>query len=427
VLSAKSAMIWSVNDSTPDPDPDPDTDPGPNTVDASTLDGKIMAGYQGWFMAEGDGSGAGWRHWSPSTPNADNIDIDMWPDLREYDADELYSTSFHYSNGSNAGLYSAYTPKTVDRHTKWMRDYGIDGVFVQRFIIEAIKMRTVRDRVLQNIRAGAEKHGRVFANMYDGWNIDDIKNDWKHLVDDLKITESDRYLRHNGRPVLAIWGIGFDHRPGTPAQAAELIKWLTETAPEKYRVTLMGGLDDDWRQHSSEWVNVYRSLDVISPWAVGRYGDNNGADRYRNNRIKPDLDTLSGSNTDYLPVVFPGFSWWNLKDGSSPLNKIPRNGGRFFWRQFYNAIDAGCNMVYVAMFDEVDEGTAIFKITENDSQTPTTGQFVTLDEDGETLPSDWYLRLTGEASRMLRGEISLTSTIPINPAGKYDGLAGPGT
>ena len=116
---------------------------------------------------------------------------------------------------------------------------------------------------------------------------------------------------------------------------------------------------------------------------------------------------------DYMPVVFPGFSWYNLKEGSSELNKIPRNGGRFLWHQFFNAVDAGCNMVYVAMFDEVDEGTAIYKLAENDSQTPTTGKFVALDKDGYKLPSDWYLRLTGEASAMLRNEISLTSEIPI--------------
>ena len=393
-----------------------------DTVDAGTLDNKIMAGYQGWFMADGDGAGVGWRHWSDgsgNTPKSDNITIDMWPDLREYDADELFDTSFKYSNGSTAGLYSAYTPKTVDRHVKWMRDYGIDGVFVQRFISEAINMRGVRDRVLQNIRTSSEKYGRVFANMYDisggnsGSLVDDIKNDWKHLVDDLRITESSRYLHHNGRPVLSIWGFNVNGRPGSASQAGELIRWLTTAAPAKYRATVKLGVDDNWREDSADWQQAYRSADIISPWAVGRYGDNSGANRFRNNIIEPDLADLNGENIDYMPVVFPGFSWWNLK--GEKYNHIKRNGGRFLWRQFYNAIDAGCKMVYVAMFDEVDEGTAIYKVAGSDSQTPTTGRFVTLDEDGETLPSDWYLRLTGEATKMLRNQISLTSTIPIDP------------
>ena len=72
-------------------------------------------------------------------------------------------------------------------------------------------------------------------------------------------------------------------------------------------------------------------------------------------------------------------------------------------------------MIYVAMFDEVDEATAMFKIAENASQTPPTGRFLTLDADGESLPSDWYLRLMGEASKMLRGERSLSTSRPINP------------
>ena len=106
-----------------------------DTVDASTLNDKIMAGYQGWFAASGDGSGYGWIHWSRgAVPGPDNITFDMWPDMREYDEDEFFNTNFVYSDLSNAGLYSAYTPKTVDRHVKWMKDYGIDGVFVQRFI-----------------------------------------------------------------------------------------------------------------------------------------------------------------------------------------------------------------------------------------------------------------------------------------------------
>ena len=79
-----------------------------SVVDASTLNNKVMAGYQGWFMTSNDGSGAGWRHWSRQTPNASNINFEMWPDLREYSPSELTATSFNYRDGTNAGLYSAY-------------------------------------------------------------------------------------------------------------------------------------------------------------------------------------------------------------------------------------------------------------------------------------------------------------------------------
>ena len=67
------------------------------------------------------------------------------------------------------------------------------------------------------------------------------------------------------------------------------------------------------------------------------------------------------------------------------------------------------------MFDEVDEGTAMFKLAKTASDLPAGVSMVPLDNDGTSLPSDWYLRLAGEANRMLRGEVPLQSTIPITP------------
>jgi len=51
----------------------------------------------------------------------------MLPDLREYEADELFpANKFSFSDGRPLKLYSAYTKKTVIRHMKWLRDYGLD-------------------------------------------------------------------------------------------------------------------------------------------------------------------------------------------------------------------------------------------------------------------------------------------------------------
>jgi hypothetical protein len=35
-------------------------------VDTKTLEGKIMAGYQGWFNTQEYGAGLGWTHWARS-------------------------------------------------------------------------------------------------------------------------------------------------------------------------------------------------------------------------------------------------------------------------------------------------------------------------------------------------------------------------
>jgi hypothetical protein len=37
------------------------------------------------------------------------------------------------------------------------------------------------------------------------------------------------------------------------------------------------------------------------------------------------------------------------------LNEIPRQGGRFLWRQAHNAQSIGARIIYGAMFDEYDE------------------------------------------------------------------------
>ena len=108
---------------------------------------------------------------------------------------------------------------------------------------------------------------------------------------------------------------------------------------------------------------------------------------------------------EYMPVVFPGFSWHNMKP-ESPLGLIPRLKGKFLWAQYAATKRAGATMVYQAMFDEVDEATAIFKCT-ND---PPVGASKFLTYEG--LPPDHYLWLVGQATRMLRGEIPTTDEPP---------------
>ena len=63
-------------------------------------------------------------------------------------------------------------------------------------------------------------------------------------------------------------------------------------------------------------------------------------------------------------------------------------------------------MLYVAMFDEVDEGTAIYKCTNN----PPVGESVFSTFEG--LPSDHYLKVVGAAGKMLRGETAWSDVLP---------------
>jgi hypothetical protein len=400
-------------------------------VETTSLSGKHMMGYQGWFGCPGDGSDLSqWMHWSPNqAPDAQSVSFDAWPDGSELSVSEACETPMLLPDGSPAVLFSAYNADTVGRHFEWMADHGLDGVFLQRFSSElhSAPHFAFRDKVADNVRLGAEDTDRAFAIMYDisGHNpstlVADLKADWAHLVNDLGLTQSDAYLHHNGRPVLGVWGFGFLDRPGTATEALALLDFFQNTSQSDLQVTVVGGVPTHWRtlngdsQTDPDWATYYRSLDVISPWSVGRYADDAGADSFRSTQIVPDLLAASQAGAEYMPVVFPGFSWANLNKDASLLNQIPRRGGAFYWRQIYNATRSGSRMLYTAMFDEVDEATAIFKIASSASSRPTTGDFLTLAQDGYSLPSDWYLQLAGAATEILHGERGNSAGIPISP------------
>jgi hypothetical protein len=143
-----------------------------------------------------------------------------------------------------------------------------------------------------------------------------------------------------------------------------------------------------------------------------------GADDFLNNIILRDLQELSGSEVEYMPVVFPGYSTKNQARNNPDriLNEVPRLGGRFWWRQVYNAVDiAKCNRIYGAMFDEVNEGTAMFKLVADQQELPQQAELVPLNVQGESpgnLKSDYYLWLAGETNRRLRNGIEFTSNMP---------------
>lgn len=390
-------------------------------TDNTTLTSRSMMGYQGWFTAPDDASPVNdrWHHWGGGFPLINDWGIDFYPDMSEYTADERYEPGHLLNNGDTAYLYSAAHPKSVERHCQWMWDYDIDGVFLQRFLGEVQDPRffTFRNMVTDNLRAGAEKYSRLFAVMYDvsGVNNADmlnyITNDWNSLAG---VTNSPSYAHHNGKPVVSIWGLGFNDRDATFGTATAIINFFKTQG-----MTVKGGVPDGWRNLTGSsrtdpaWAAVYRSFDIISPWTVGRYDTLAKIDNWRTSKIRPDLAAATAAGADYMPVIWPGFSWTNINSG--PLNQIPRQGGDFYWRQAHNAQAEGCSMIYTAMFDEVDEGTAMYKLAETANDLPVGADMVPLDADGISLPSDWYLQVGGEAGRMLRGEIPLQITLPITP------------
>lgn len=373
----------------------------------------VIAGYQGWFNTPEDGAGLGWKHFEKEKEfKPGKCTIDLWPDVSEYE--KTYETAFKLPDETPAKVFSSYDASTTDLHFKWMKQYGIDGVFMQRFVV-SIRNQKGKDnynKILNNAVLSAEKYDRAICLMYDlsgmeAGEEDILIRDWKELCEKYKLVSrnNNHYVYHHGKPLVAVWGIGFnDRRKYGYEQVKKIIDFLKSEG-----CSILVGVPTHWRTLTIDAVSDTRLLelvkqaDIVHPWLVGRF-DNNTYEPYRKS-IEEDIKWCKANGKDYMPVLFPGFSWHNMKK-DAPQNMIPRLGGRFFWKQVKGAVDAGAESLYLAMFDEIDEGTAFFKCT----NTPPVGESSFITYEGEA--PDHYLWLAGEAAKYLRGELR-SSRMPV--------------
>lgn len=373
----------------------------------------VMAGYQGWFNTPEDGAGLGWKHFEKEKEfKPGKCTIDLWPDVSEYE--KTYETAFKLPDETPAKVFSSYDASTTDLHFKWMKQYGIDGVFMQRFVV-SIRNQKGNDnynKILNNAVLSAEKYDRAICLMYDlsgmeAGEEDILIRDWKELCEKYKLVSrnNNHYVYHHGKPLVAVWGIGFnDRRKYGYEQVKKIIDFLKSEG-----CSILVGVPTHWRTLTIDAVSDTRLLelvkqaDIVHPWLVGRF-DNHTYEPYRKS-IEEDIKWCKANGKDYMPVLFPGFSWHNMKK-DAPQNMIPRLGGRFFWQQVKGAVDAGAESLYLAMFDEIDEGTAFFKCT----NTPPVGESSFITYEGEA--PDHYLWLAGEAAKYLRGELR-SSRMPV--------------
>ena len=392
-------------------------------------EGLVMAGYQGWFNAEGDGADRSWYHyWGKGRVfKPGSTKVDFWPDMTEYS--KKYKTPFKFADGQDAYLFSSYDEETIDLHFKWMKDYGIDGVHMQRFLVEVNPQnpsgRKHFNKVLRSALKAAKKYDRAISVMYDlsGSTAADFKfleEDWKALVDTFKLYDKETnptYLWHNEKPLMTIWGVGFnDGRKYTVQDVDRLVDRLK--GGEK-GLSIMLGVPYYWRTLSKDTENdpmlydLIKKVDIIMPWAVGRYKLGN----FDPKQIQEDMQWAAQNKVDYVPLAFPGFSWANMNNDPTIYHAIPREKGKFMWKQMSTAINAGAISLYLAMFDEIDEGTAIFK-SAREEDTPENGdqlKFVGIEND---LPTDHYLWLAGEAAKWIKGGTGYSDQLPKRITGK---------
>jgi len=382
-----------------------------------TYKGLVMCGYQGWHNTPTDGSERGWTHlgkrgiFAPGSCN-----IDLWPDVSEYK--KSYQTDFKLADSTYAHVYSSADESTTNLHFGWMKKYGIDGVFMQRFVgeIKREKGKYHFDIVLSNAMTAAKKQDRAICVMYDlsGMRPGDeevLLKDMDELTAKYDLFSSKAcptYLHHNGKPLVTVWGVGFNDGRAYGLKEAETI--VNRLKSKGFSVML--GIPTYWREFGNDTGKdpklheLIKECDIIMPWFVGRYNETS-FETFKS-LVPKDIEWCKTNKVDYAPLVFPGFSWRNMKGPNT--TQIPRNKGSFLWKQVVNSVEAGAEMLYVAMFDEIDEGTAIYKVTNN----PPVGasSFVTY----EGLPSDFYLWLTGHAAATLQKKIPLESTLPAYPS-----------
>lgn len=382
--------------------------------------GLVMCGYQGWFSTPDDGSNRGWGHLGQRNVfKSGNCNIDLWPDVSEYE--KTYPTGFKMSDSTVANIFSSRDESTVDLHFKWMKQYGIDGAFMQRFVGELKQENGINhfNRVLDLAMNSAKKYDRAISMMYDlsGMKPGDeqiLLADMDKLAqkyDLFKRKEFPTYLYHNKKPLVTIWGVGFnDHRAYGLKEAEIIVNTLKLKG-----FSVMLGVPTYWREfgndtnQDSALHSLIKKCDIILPWFVGRYTEYTtpGFKTYTEFKdlIPKDIEWCKQNKVDYVPLVYPGFSWKNMK-GANTL-QIPRNKGSFFWSQIASCVNYGSEMLYVAMFDEMDEGTAIFKCTNN----------VPVGESKfcgfEGMPSDYYLWLTGQAAEMLKKRQKIPVELPV--------------
>ena len=363
---------------------------------AGDVVGKVTVGYQGWFTAAGDNSPQNnWGHQN----------IESWPDVREYS--KTYQTTLsNLGNGKPAKMFSSWDASTVNKHFQWMQQYEIDCAALQRFcneITPGSPIKAFRDGMATKVKDAAQTYKRKFYIMYDasGWgDLNVIKEDWKNTITSatgLNLLKSSAYAKQNGKPVVSIYGLGYVSHPSTVAQALDLINWFKAQG-----CYVIGSVPGQWREGNGDskpgFAEAYKAFNMISGWAVGRAVDANYTIW-----VQKDRDFCKANNMDYQPCAYPGTSFHNTNGPGSAQNQFPRHHGDFLWSQFAIFRNAGVRSMYVAMFDEVNEATQIFKTAENTSQAPTGKWFLTLDADGVAVSSDFYLRLTADGGKMLKG------------------------
>ncbi|KAI1370599.1 hypothetical protein F4677DRAFT_465047 [Hypoxylon crocopeplum] len=371
-----------------------------SSIDRSTLNGKFFVGYQAWFRKplEDDGN----SHWTTDmpTPEIGHVGVDMIPNVTGYPPECLFDTPFTIPDGGVAQFYTNDCEGVVDLHFKMMEDHGISGAFMQRFYGYVDEANGGWVNILNYAKDAAEKYGRGLVIEYDlNGAATSSTNVTATFLADLaalgSVISSPAYMHHNGKPVIEIWGFGVVNE----VSADDGVAIVTALKDAGWYVIL--GVQQAWHAELVEdqpgrFGPVYRLADMIQPWTVGAYGIDNYEDFHDGRQAVEDADALRDLGIESSIVVWPGGSSSNANP-SEVFDHFPRWNGTFYQNQLDGAVSLKPSFIFGAMFDEVNEGTAIFPVLRN-RELPTNQKFLGIDDDMEP---DVYLRMAGDAASAL--------------------------
>jgi len=374
-------------------------DPAPKS-----LQNTVMVGYQGWFNTPNDLNDTGWFHWFKSQSRAlpSLISVDIWPDTSAYPASAVApAENMKTKSGKQAYLYSATSEEVIRQQMRWLKQYGVDGVFLERFGPPPPRAEN-QEWVLSAIRKSANAEGRTWALMYDiaaiqydtgSQVVERFKQDWIRLVDEYRILDDKFYLRENGKPVILFWGLSYPGRKFTQKQADAIVDFV-KNDPKYGGNYIIGGIPNWWRS-MPDWYEHFRRYDCLMPWQGWQ----------RTKEYTRDREAFAKWGISYYAHVWPGFSSFHRQ--GSPFAEWDRDEGRYFWKLMNQAIAEGNKALFIGMLDEVDEGTAVLPMSDDPPE------IKPLLNDAATPPL-WYLQLASHAKEILKGQRAVKDPMP-NP------------
>ncbi|KAL7917430.1 hypothetical protein ACQKWADRAFT_324647 [Trichoderma austrokoningii] len=347
------------------------------SVDVSTLKGKWLYGYQGWFRKPASGVN---NHWSPNggTPGPGNVEVDFLPDVSQYPSNCLFASTLTAPNGQPVQLYDNTCEGVVDLHFQWMQQNGIDGVIVQRFLSHLSDASFIT--ILNQVEAAAVKYGRGFIVEYDasggnssaGSVANEILADYNSVVK--SYTTSSAYIHQNGKPAVMVFGVGFTTVAISVSDGANISTQL-QNAGAYVGLGVPSTFGSDVGANTG-FAAAYKAANLISPWTCR---------------------TLKSLGIDHAPLVWPGTSAYHLNGVTNPsaFDYFPRYNGSFYSMQA-DAVTALADkplLVFNAMFDEMNEGTGNLPSLKT-NQLPTNEKFVGYDNTFAN--TSFYLALGGQ-------------------------------